>query len=82
MQIIIAVVDDIPRVVPRHFSVEGTPRRVMYSPSLNALIVGVSKVPKTSSGEALHTARGGAQPKSDRASLHFIDPNRYEMQHH
>ncbi len=71
--------DDVPRVVPRHFNVEGTPRRVMYSPSLNALIVGVSKTP---SGEALHTARESAPTKSSRASLHFIDPNRYGIQHY
>lgn len=55
----------LPKVVPRHISIKGTPTRLLYSHSLRALVVAVSIKGAPTNDE---------NPIPQRPTLQFIDP--------
>ncbi|KAI9684390.1 MAG: hypothetical protein M1829_002200 [Trizodia sp. TS-e1964] len=71
-ELIIAELDKMPRTIPRHISINGTPRRIIFSPRLRLLVVA------TAQHEREHSFINGKPhyKLTTRASLALIDPDK------
>ncbi|KAI9816208.1 MAG: hypothetical protein M1827_001809 [Pycnora praestabilis] len=76
-KLIVAVLDEIPKMIPRRIPVKGTPRRVMFSKQLRMLVVAVTSFEVNPGGGSRHSTAS----RILRDSIQFIDPNRssYEL---
>ena len=74
-QLMVVEIEEMEKTVPRHLPIGGTPKKMIYSPLLNLLIVGFTKKvlrPASVDGDA-------PNPQSSSvavSSLSFIDPDR------
>ncbi|KAI9886682.1 MAG: hypothetical protein M1823_001526 [Watsoniomyces obsoletus] len=49
-QLVVFGLDEVPKEVPRQMRINGTPRKIIYSPTLDLLVVGYSKLKKAYKG--------------------------------
>ena len=73
-QLFLVELENSSKMIPRHWHLDGTPRKMIYSPRLNLLIIGLTKEVLDSSStpvECGHESRKAVKI----SSLQFIDPD-------